>query len=107
MKTAQEITDLVDTLQANDHIETVYFTAKGDHYFHAHEVKDQGSFARVIVEKQIVDYRGADPVYKTIYTPVESTKIVASLTAQEIIDSPDLLSSPKVKAKEEKAEDKK
>lgn len=76
--------DLQDTVLTNEHIETVYFSANGQHSFHAHSVGKE-KYMKVGAKSE---KHPKDPL-KTVrvLVPDETTKIIGSMTRDEVLNS--------------------
>lgn len=94
-KNRQQLLDLQATLEECLHIEEVYFTDKGDHYFNVHELMQAGKKGNVGTGKFYGSFKLEDVVYKTVgerkyyrktkvHTP--HTLITTTLTREEILD---------------------
>jgi membrane protein involved in colicin uptake len=83
--------ELQDTVKANPHIQDVHFTAKGEHFFDFHELKEKGSgkvvgkYARLGLEAVHVRNEGDRKIYKNQNVPLEDYKIVETLSREEIL----------------------
>lgn len=99
--------DLHDTLEANDHLEKVYFTERGDHYFNVHEYEERvrakdgsgyssrktgrffGHMLTEIVEETVNLKGGAiDKKMKLRLMPNPKAEIVETLTREEALELP-------------------
>lgn len=99
--------DLHDTLESAEHIEKVYFTKNGDHYFNVHEFVDRvrmkdgsgysnkktgrffGHLITDIVEETVNLKGGAiDKQLKIRLVPNPKCEIVDTLTREEVLELP-------------------
>lgn len=96
--------DLQATVAANPHIEEVHFNANGDHYFNVHshqEIDEKGKpkgkeekYGRLSLQAVHVGNEGDRKIYKNKSIPVAETKIIKTMSREDIL-----------KAKVEGAED--
>lgn len=75
--------ELQETVKAHPHIKEVHFTDNGHHFFNVHKI-DSDKYGRTSVETVKVSTKDGLEV-KTRNVPVEETKIVKSLSREEVL----------------------
>lgn len=89
-KTKEGLAELKHTLVQFPHLEEIYFTAAGEHFFNAHELKERGKTTRLYGYQNVVPtlakVLGERRFYKnkSVHTP--ETHIVQTMTAEEVLD---------------------
>lgn len=82
---------LKDTVKKYPHIQNVYFTANGNHYFHVHELKVKGSkkssgqYGWLKLDQQKVGEDGGLPVFKNVAVENPETKITETLSREQVL----------------------
>ena len=88
-KEIKGLQELQSTLQANAHIEKVYFSANGAHYFNVHELindgKKTGKFFGYLDSKVVADEKSKDKKFKRV-SVANNTEIVETMTANEVLN---------------------
>lgn len=92
--------DLKNTLATHPHIDTIYFDAAGNHYFHAHECNKK-MYHRYDIVRTISGYKGSDPIIKTEKRPKPGDEVFA-MSREEVLG--ESTKKGKGKEKENKAE---
>lgn len=90
-KTTEQLQELKETLAICSHIEKVFFTATGDHFFTAHELLEKGEgtgklYGYQKVKPVLQKVIGERRIYKheSVHTP--NTLIMETLTRMEILE---------------------
>ncbi|MDE3250792.1 MAG: hypothetical protein KGO82_19170 [Bacteroidota bacterium] len=90
-KTPQQLADLKNTLELNPHIEDVFFTAEGNHYFNAHELMDKKGkgtgkkYGYMGVKEEQYKVVGERRFYKLVSQPLLNTFITQEMTREEVL----------------------
>ena len=89
-KTAAQLQELKDTLLVNTHIEEVFFTDAGDHFFTAHELVEKGKrtgkfYGYQKIKAVQVKGHGDRRLFKheSVHTP--ATFITETLSREEVL----------------------
>lgn len=89
-KNKVQLQELQDTLETNPHIETVYFTAAGEHYFTAHELLNKGKgtgkfYGYLKVQPVLHKTVGERRIYKQQSVATPNTFISKEMTRDEVL----------------------
>lgn len=81
---------LKETVKRNPHIQNVYFTGNGNHYFHVHELKEKGKkskgqFGWLKLNQEKVGEENGRPVFKNVSVENPETKITETLTREQVL----------------------
>ena len=87
-KEIKGLQDLQNTLQANAHIEKVYFAKNGDHFLNVHELvvdgKKSGRMFGYLGSELAPDLKSKDKKFKRIDV-ANNSEIVETLTRDEVL----------------------
>jgi hypothetical protein len=76
--------ELYETLEQNEHIEEVHFTADNQHYFNKHQL--EGKAYGFLRTEQVKSHTvGEKQFYKMVQVPNPKTEIVVTLTREEVL----------------------
>ena len=106
-KDEKDLKALQATLRKCKHINTVYFTCTGDHYFDAHELGEK-KYGYLAMEPTLIDGPQNTKLTKMKHVGVEDAEIVQELSREEVlefvIEAETQVNEVKVKGKNKKAD---
>lgn len=84
-KDEKDLKALQATLRKCKHINTVYFTCTGDHYFDAHELGEK-KYGYLAMEPTLIDGPQNTKLTKMKHVGVEDAEIVQELSREEVLE---------------------